>query len=74
MMLMIGMGVLGSALHINPDLPEGPQGGLNTERFIRGAPVMAPLLFANMGILGIITMFGAEVEDEEGNKNTDATA
>ncbi len=64
MMLMVLLGVMGLGLHINADLPEGPQGGINTERFIRGAPVMAPLLFANMGILGLITMVGAETDDE----------
>ena len=67
MMLMLWVGVMGMGLHINADLPEGPQGGINTERLIRGAPVMAPMLFANMGLLGIISMVGAEVyraEDE----------
>ncbi len=64
MMIMIGVGVLGLGLHINVDLPEGPKGGISAERFIRGAPVMAPLLFANMGMLGIITMVGADVVDE----------
>lgn len=61
MMMMIAVGVIGMALHINADLPEGLNAGLSADRFIRGAPVMAPLLFANMGILGIITIVGAEV-------------
>lgn len=65
MMLMIWVGVMGLGLHINADLPEGPQGGINTERFIRNAPVMAPMLFANMGLLGLITMVGAEVKEED---------
>jgi hypothetical protein len=65
MMLMIVVGILGMGLHINVDLPEGPEGGINWERLIRAAPPMAPLLFANMGILGIITMVGAETADED---------
>lgn len=64
MMLMIGVGVLGLGLHLNADLPEGPSGGISTERLIRGAPVMAPLLFSIMGVLGVITMIGAPVQDE----------
>ena len=63
MILMIWVGVMGLGLHINADLPEGPQGGINTERFIRNAPVMAPMLFANMGLLGLIAMVGAEIQD-----------
>lgn len=68
-MLMVWVGVMGMGLHINFDLPEGPQGGINTERLIRGAPVMAPMLFANMGLLGIISMVGAEVYREAEAKN-----
>jgi hypothetical protein len=64
MILMSVVGVLGFGLHINVDLPEGGR-GIVLERFIRGAPPLAPLLFANMGILGIITMVGAETFDEE---------
>jgi hypothetical protein len=30
------------------------------ERFIRGAPFLAPLLFANMGSLGLFTLLGPE--------------
>ena len=55
MLAMIGTGVLGSLLHINYDLVG--QGVAVTERFIRGAPVMAPMLFANMGAFGLILLF-----------------
>lgn len=67
MFLMIGVGVLGLGLHVNADLPEGAA-GINVERFIRGAPVMAPMLFAIMGAFGLITMIGAEVDEEEGTE------
>jgi hypothetical protein len=64
MLLMIWVGVMGLGLHVNADLSEtGEQ--IVWERFIRGAPVMAPMLFANMGLLGLITMVGAEVQKRE---------
>lgn len=53
MFLLIGVGMVGAVLHINDNL------SLSTviiERFIRGAPVLAPLLFANMGSLGLIVL------------------
>lgn len=63
MMLMVLVGVLGFGLHVNTDLAEGT-GEVLRDRFIRGAPPLAPMLFANMGLLGIISMIGAEVSDE----------
>jgi len=65
MFLMIVMGVLGLGLHINADLPEG-SAGIQLERFIRGAPVLAPMLFAIMGAFGLITMIDAPVEEAPG--------
>jgi hypothetical protein len=53
MLLLCLVGVVGAILHINDNL------SLNTvvvERFIRGAPVLAPLLFANMGSLGLVAL------------------
>lgn len=64
MMLMVVVGVLGVGLHFNADLPEGLNAGISAERLIRGAPVMAPMLFANMGLLGIITIVGAEAVEK----------
>lgn len=63
MMAMVLVGVMGFGLHVNTDLAEGT-GELLKDRFIRGAPPLAPMLFANMGLLGIISMIGAEVSDE----------
>lgn len=63
MVLMLVMGVMGSALHINADLPESAEGGIVVERFIRGAPIMAPMLFAIMGSFGLIAMIDAETVD-----------
>lgn len=54
MALMIGVGVTGAVLHVQTDLTS--RGEFITERFIRGAPFLAPLLFADMGGLGLITL------------------
>ena len=54
MLLLIVIGVLGSVLHIGDNLTS--RGVLVVERFIRGAPFLAPLLFANMGTLGLIAL------------------
>jgi hypothetical protein len=59
MILMIIVGVLGFGLHIDTNLAEGT-GEIVKDRFIHGAPPLAPLLFANMGLLGLITMVGAD--------------
>lgn len=63
MVAMIIVGVLGFGLHVNTDLAES-SGKIVADRFIRGAPPLAPLLFANMGLLGIITMVGAETKED----------
>lgn len=54
MLLMIAVGVVGLALHVNANLTT--HGAIVGERFLRGAPFMAPLLFANMGTLGLIAL------------------
>jgi hypothetical protein len=54
MLLLILVGVVGALLHVNANLTAS--GIVVTERFIRGAPFLAPLLFSNMGVLGLITL------------------
>jgi hypothetical protein len=54
MLLLVGTGVLGSTLHIYQDITS--LGVIVGERLIRGAPVMAPMLFANMGAFGLIIL------------------
>ncbi len=54
MLLLILVGVIGAWLHIRDDLTAG--GVFVAERFIRGAPILAPLLFSNMGTLGLIAL------------------
>jgi hypothetical protein len=54
MAAMIGVGVLGAWFHVQENLTS--QGTFVGERFLRGAPFLAPLLFANMGTLGLIAV------------------
>ncbi|MBN1945569.1 MAG: hypothetical protein JW797_07820 [Bradymonadales bacterium] len=54
MVLLIAVGLLGAYLHFHENLTAGGQ--FVPERFIRGAPVLAPLLFSNMGALGLIAL------------------
>jgi hypothetical protein len=54
MVLLLLIGVIGFVLHIGFDLTT--QNAIVPERFLRGAPFLAPLLFANMALVGLITM------------------
>ena len=54
MILLIAVGVTGSILHILMDLTSRNE--IVAERFIKGAPFLAPLLFTDMGMLGIIVL------------------
>lgn len=52
---LILVGVIGFALHIESGLTTG--NAVVPERFLRGAPFMAPLLFADMGTLGLVMLY-----------------
>lgn len=54
MLSLILLGATGLTLHIHQDLTT--TGVIVTERFIRGAPFLAPMLFADMGTLGLIAL------------------
>jgi hypothetical protein len=54
MILMILVGVLGSGLHVLQNLTTQAQ--IVDERFLRGAPVLAPLLFSDIGTIGLMVM------------------
>jgi hypothetical protein len=54
MVLLLLVGAIGALLHVNTNLIA--DGTIVGERFIRGAPFLAPLLFANMGMLGLIVL------------------
>jgi hypothetical protein len=60
MALLAVTGLVGFSLHIVHNL--NGQGTIVGERFLRGAPMLAPLLFANMGLLGLIVLLPPEVE------------
>ncbi len=64
--LLILVGMIGALIHIRTDLTT--ELVIVPERFLRGAPFLAPLLFSNMGIIGICALLspteGVEAEDE----------
>jgi len=54
MIAVILIGIIGMYLHIRENLIA--DGVIVTERFIRGAPFLAPMLFADMGAFGLIAI------------------
>jgi hypothetical protein len=54
MLLMILVGMLGSGLHVLQNLTTQAQ--VVDERFLRGAPVLAPLLFSDIGSIGLLVL------------------
>ena len=54
MVLLIVIGLIGFILHIQFDLTAMNE--IVPERFLRGAPFLAPMLFANMGLVGLISI------------------
>ena len=54
MVLLIAVGIVGALLHVQVDLTA--QSVFVPERFLRGAPFLAPLLFADMGTLGLLAL------------------
>ncbi len=54
MVLLLAIGAVGAVLHLLFDL--GPSRQLVLERLLRGAPLMAPLLFSNMGLVGLVAL------------------
>jgi hypothetical protein len=57
MFLLLAVGAIGAFLHLTFDL--GPGGHLVSERLLRGAPLMAPLLFSNMALVGLVALLPA---------------
>lgn len=60
MLLLVVTGLVGAALHVDDNLTA--RGEFVAERFIRGAPFLAPLLFANMGVLGLLALLDPRSE------------
>ena len=63
MTLMILTGILGLYLHIQVDLTS--RGEVLVERLIQGAPIMAPMLFADIGTIGLIALLNPEIISKE---------
>jgi hypothetical protein len=61
MLLLMVTGLVGFLLHIRFDLTT--QNVIVPERFLRGAPFLAPTLFANMGLVGLITLLNPAEAD-----------
>lgn len=53
--ILLFVGPLGLVLHVLFDLGVGYT--MITERFLRGAPILAPMVFANMGLLGLLALW-----------------
>lgn len=58
MILLILVGMLGVLLHIQRNLVM--ENAIVVERFIRGAPFLAPMLFADMGALGLVILLNPQ--------------
>ena len=61
MSLMILVGLLGSFLHIRQNLTT--EDVFVGERFLRGAPVLAPLLFSDVGTIGLLILLDSSEKE-----------
>lgn len=61
MILLILVGMIGAYFHIVADLTS--QSVIVPERFLRGAPFLAPLLYINMGLLGLFVLWPTQQAD-----------
>jgi hypothetical protein len=66
MLLLVLVGLLGVVLHILRNL--ALENAIVVERFLRGAPFLAPMLFADMGALGLVILLNP---DEKRSNSTD---
>jgi len=62
MLILMLVGVTGTILHIEQNLTS--RGVFVMDRFIRGAPILAPLLFADIGMIGLVAL----MDPKEGKK------
>jgi hypothetical protein len=63
MILLVLVGMLGVALHIVRNL--ALENVVVVERFLRGAPFLAPMLFADMGALGLVILLDPQEQGEQ---------
>jgi hypothetical protein len=65
MILLVLVGMMGVVLHILHNLAQ--ENAIVVERFLRGAPFLAPMLFSDMGALGLVILLDPnEKGDVEG--------
>lgn len=64
MVMLIIVGLIGFLLHLNSNLVA--QGTIIVERFLRGSPTLAPMLFANMGLLGLLVLLDPHETSSQG--------
>lgn len=60
MILLILVGLIGFVLHTESSLT--PSGTIIIERFLRGSPLLAPMLFANVGLMGLLVLLDPKNE------------
>ena len=58
MLVLTAVGPVGSWLHVEQNLVA--QNTIVVERFLRGPPFLAPLLYSNMGLLGLAVLIAPE--------------
>ena len=63
MILLLAAGVIGFFLHVQADL--ATRNVIVPERFMRGAPFLAPLLFGDMAALGLVAIFPVKERREK---------
>jgi hypothetical protein len=62
MVLLASVGLLGVILHIQHNLVR--ENAIVVERFLRGAPFLAPMLFSDMGALGLVILLDPREKGE----------
>jgi hypothetical protein len=63
MLLMILVGLIGTILHLQTDFTSNY--AFVQERFLKGAPIMAPLNFANMGLIALLLLLDPREKVED---------
>jgi hypothetical protein len=59
--LLVLVGMIGVVLHIQHNLAQ--ENAIVVERFLRGAPFLAPMLFSDMGALGLVILLDPREKD-----------
>jgi hypothetical protein len=62
MVLLVLVGMTGVVLHILHNLAQ--ENTIVVERFLRGAPFLAPMLFSDMGAIGLVILLDPREKSE----------